>query len=209
MHVTDEILRATGGPDIPQGLLAWYKAGGAVANSLDEAEREFLFAKVRGSFGAEGLTDPNFSNTVYWTEGPGWLVGANKATIDGSNTATSRLSNQNGGPWNGTFLVRLGMTAYTTGEFQFGIGALRYGLWAQNKPGMSQAILTITGISGSPLIEASIGAIAELYEFSMRPITAFITTQWQTNDMWFAYLRSLGYTGAFNDMWLQYWAAQP
>ena len=45
MHINDCILAATGGPTVNDGLLAWYKAGGATSDSINDAEREFLLAQ--------------------------------------------------------------------------------------------------------------------------------------------------------------------
>jgi hypothetical protein len=208
MHVTDEILRATGGPTVPEGLLAWYKAGGATSDDLDDAERQFLLEMVRGTIGAEMLGDPNFTSGASWNEGDGWLVFSNKAVIDGSNAAKSPISTSSA-PFAGLVLVSVTCITYFAGDFEIGIGAIRPGMWVTNKPGTTRQILDLSGITGAPLIEASIGAMAEFSEFSIKPIAGALTRNWQTNDMWDAYLKSLGYTGAFNDMWLAYWSAQP
>jgi hypothetical protein len=41
----DEILRATGGPTINDGLFAWYGAEGGVGSSLQDRERSLLTSK--------------------------------------------------------------------------------------------------------------------------------------------------------------------
>lgn len=41
-QINDAILSATGGPTVNDGLLAFYKLGGATSNDLQDAEREFL-----------------------------------------------------------------------------------------------------------------------------------------------------------------------
>lgn len=207
-HVSDEILRASGGPTIPQGLLESYQLGGAISDDLDDAERQFLLEMVRGTIGAEMLSDPNFSSSAGWNEGDGWLIFSNKAVIDGTNAAKSVISTSSA-PFTGLCLVSVTCITYTTGDFEIGIGAIRTGMWVTNKPGTTRQILDLSGITGAPLIEASPGAMAEFSEFSIKPIDGAITRNWQTNDMWFAYLRSLGYTGALPDMWLAFWAAQP
>lgn len=40
--INDEILRATGGPTINEGLLTWYQTNGALSDDLQDAELEFL-----------------------------------------------------------------------------------------------------------------------------------------------------------------------
>lgn len=42
MTLDDAILATTGGPTVPDGLLAYYQANGATSNSLQDAEREWL-----------------------------------------------------------------------------------------------------------------------------------------------------------------------
>lgn len=45
-QLNDCILSATGGPTVNDGLLAYYKLNGATSNTLLDAEREFLLARV-------------------------------------------------------------------------------------------------------------------------------------------------------------------
>lgn len=40
--LNDEILRATGGPTVTEGLLAYFQAGGATATNLMDAEHQWL-----------------------------------------------------------------------------------------------------------------------------------------------------------------------
>ena len=44
-QINDAILEATGGPSIDDGLLTHYQAGGATANTIEDAESEFLIAQ--------------------------------------------------------------------------------------------------------------------------------------------------------------------
>ena len=52
--VNDEILRATGGPTVPDGLRAWYLSHGASSGTLQDMERQFLLALYVG--GTEEMT---------------------------------------------------------------------------------------------------------------------------------------------------------
>ena len=40
--LNDEILRATGGPTVNDGLRAWFLARGATSGTLEDLERQFL-----------------------------------------------------------------------------------------------------------------------------------------------------------------------
>lgn len=40
--LNDEILRATGGPTVSDGLRAWFIAGGATSGALEDLERQWL-----------------------------------------------------------------------------------------------------------------------------------------------------------------------
>ena len=83
--LNDEILRATGGPTVNDGLLAFFKAGGAAANStLPDAERQWLCAQqgLQPSVAATnqdlwrrllGLTDAQSLNDgllIFWSGNP-------------------------------------------------------------------------------------------------------------------------------------------
>ena len=43
--LADEILRATGGPTVNDGLFAWYGAQGGVGSALADRERSLLLSK--------------------------------------------------------------------------------------------------------------------------------------------------------------------
>jgi hypothetical protein len=77
--LNDEILRATGGPTVNDGLLAYYQTNGATSDDLQDAEREFLIAA--GALGAgsnqdlwldllPGATSLQDRQLVYWTAQP-------------------------------------------------------------------------------------------------------------------------------------------
>lgn len=83
-QINDAIRAATGNTTVNDGLLAFYKANGAVSNDLQDAEREFLIAVkpliVKGSlqdmwyeyFTVDKLYTGALDDMrlVYWTTGP-------------------------------------------------------------------------------------------------------------------------------------------
>lgn len=72
MHTNDCIQAVTGNVHIQTGLLAYYKANGAVSDDLQDAEREFLIA--------QGAT-PGQHNQDMWVEYLTSIVGS-PATTD-------------------------------------------------------------------------------------------------------------------------------
>lgn len=79
-QLNDCILSATGGPTVNEGLLAWYQAGGATSNALNDAAYEFLVAQGvtpghindmwRAYLLTLGIPDGSLSDmlNVYWCQ---------------------------------------------------------------------------------------------------------------------------------------------
>ena len=82
-QINDAILLATGGPSIDEGLLSHYQAGGATANTVEDAESEFLIAQgatpggvsgmwrellIAGGFDSDGLATDDM-RILFWNAG--------------------------------------------------------------------------------------------------------------------------------------------
>jgi hypothetical protein len=207
-HVSDEILRASGGPTIPQGLLESYKLGGAISDDLDDAEREFLIEASGLALLDELIADPEFGQPLEWTAGTGWVVEDGRAICNGLQPTPSLISTAFPIDFDGINRVEIVSQIALNGDFFFVLGTVRLQLF-NTDAGTHRRFVDLTGQSGSPSIEAAGGATSRFESFSIRPLAGAAASNYQTNDMWFAYLRSLGYTGALPDMWLAFWAAQP
>lgn len=207
-QIMDEILRATGGPTVPEGLLAWYKAGGAVSDDLDDAEREFLIEQGGLALLPEQMADPEFSQPLEWTAGTGWVVEDGRAICNGLQPTPSLIAAAVPQAFDGINRVEIISQIALDGDFFFVLGTIRLQLF-NTDAGSHRRFVDLTGQSGSPSIEAAAGAASRFESFSIRQLASATTSNYQTNDMWDAYLRSLGYTGALPDMWLAYWSAQP
>lgn len=213
MTLDDAILAATGGPTVTDGLLAYYKAGGATSNDLDDAERQWLLANGAGfSVGPELVTDPSFTSTANWNEGIGWSVLAGSATIDGTNTSKSSVASTTSASLAGgtTYRIDVGISGYVQGEVQPGLGAFRapFGFIGN---GIHTDFYTPEGagnITGAPLLDATPGAIMRIDFFSIFEVLSG-NTKMHIDDLWYYKLRVVeGLTGTLNDMKLAFWLPQ-
>lgn len=211
MHLNDAILAKTGGPTVQQGMLAYYLANGATSLQLNDAEREYLLANGAGfTEGAELVTDPGFSNTVYWNEGAGWSLLAGMAvivpqaskTVISSTTGITLVSGKR-------YIFEGTITNAVSGSIEVGVGAARLGV-SWDAPGVNWETKTnISGsnLTGAPLLEADIGTQMEITNFSIREQISGNIEQ-HINDLWEYYLRVVkGYTGSLDDMKLKFWSA--
>ena len=208
-QINDAIRAALGPGELNELLLAFYKANGATSNDLQDAELQFLIAKAGFIIGAEQIVDGTFTNTVFWNEGVGWTVNNPGARIDGTNGSKSFIASTNSfAPAGLDYLIEVAIGGYISGELQLGLGALR-GSFIPKSNGNHQFIANLGGVVGSPLLEASIGAMMSVERLSVRSVTGG-TELSKIQDMWEYYLRVVkGFSGALDDMRYTYWTAGP
>ena len=65
--ITDEILRATGGPTVQDGLRAFYLANGATGGAIEDLERQYLLDAIVGTPAARSTNQDLWR--VFFAEG--------------------------------------------------------------------------------------------------------------------------------------------
>jgi len=190
-------------------LLRYYRANGATSLDLDDAEREFLFARGIGAqYNTEENSDPFFSNTVNWNENGGWAVAAGEAV------ATNLLAGNYITPTSNftatdTYLLEMKIESISGGGVWFAANAVQISP-KYTTPGTHRIEVAVTA-GQTPGIIGDVGVNAVLTKFSRRQNIAVHGLYGnQINDLWEFYLRtSKGYSGALDDMKYLYWTTGP
>lgn len=193
MALNDEILRATGGPTINDGLRSWF--GALPGGNLNDAERLWLLNAIIAVNFAAGAPDI----AVGWTN-------------NGNGTYTSQPGVGNTLEWVGVLpeigepyscnIVVTGMVAAGIVDLSLSgaVGTIR------SANGDYTQILVPTGtdiiVNKDVLFDGTVAI-----DVSFQSFAAFDSGT--INDLWMQYLGLLGYSGALNDRLLAYWAAQP
>ena len=218
MHINDAINAAiadvAGDQNaLPEKLLRYYLANGAVSLDRDDAEYEFLVAQGAIAVpGIELVSDPYFQAPADWTPGLGWSVSGGAAHVDGTQISASALVNINTIPGAGSGESILQIRSITPGSAGGGV-VVGSGVTAftpvYDTPGLHRDYAISFGV-GDIRIVASPGTIASLRQVSLRGSGTGSTRLKQINDGWEAYLRLIkGYSGTLDDMLYQYWTVGP
>ncbi len=194
----DEIRRATGGPHIQDGLSTWFSR--TATESLQDAERRWLKAIL-------GITAVDFTTYVDqaaavadgWVLGTGWTFDAVNDEFDKAAGTAADLSRVMGDVSDTNYDVTVVIANVTAGSVTISLGN-----------GVSSAITTDGTYTFELASDASGFVLAADAAFAGSISSVDIAASSSTNqDLWYAYLRSLTYTGSLPDMMLTYWKAQP
>lgn len=199
--------------DLADKLLRFYQANGAVSLDLQDAEYQFLVARGAAPvLGVERVQNGTFTSGASWTPGTGWTISGNAARIDGSQVTFSMLQNTGVFAGSGQELIQIDIqsivpTAGLGVEVDDGATAFTP---VYTTPGRMRMIGVIAGPPGPIAIKAAPGVKAVITALSVQDITALNSGTNKLQDMWEWYLRTVkGYTGALDDMRLQYWTTGP
>lgn len=195
---------------LPDKLLRYYLANGAVSLDRDVAEYEFLVARGAALvLGAEEVVDPTFTASTAWTEDVGWVAGTNKTTVNGTQVGIAYNTNS-AAITAGQKVMELYLDSIRNGVISVEVAAAPVGgaFNTYSTPGIHRRLFT--AVAGAARLAASIDAVGQVSRLSIRPVTTLGSGKNQMNDMWEYYLRvTKAYTGALDDMLLTYWTTGP
>ena len=194
----DEIKRATGGATVNEGLSSWFTR--TASETLQDAERRWLKAIL-------GITAVDFTTYIDqaaavadgWVLGTGWTFDAVNDEFDKAAGTASTLSRVMGDASGAKYDVTVVIANVTAGSVTVSLGN-----------GVSTSIIANGTYTFELASDASGFVLAADAAFAGSITSVSIAASSSTNqDLWYAYLRSLTYTGSLNDMMLTYWKAQP
>jgi len=194
--LNDEIKRATGGATVNEGLSSWFSRTNA--ENLGDAERRWLRTFFE--------TEAEFVDCTLGTPGVGWTANdADTATYIAGGGSIEKLTGIASGMTSGKIhSAALTISSYAgSGDIGFdAVGGIDDSLRAS-----ADGVVSGTFISDGAAINlfgrSTNSAVLDLVSVKSLDAPGSI------NDLWYGYLRALGYTGSLNDMKLSYWSDQP
>jgi hypothetical protein len=201
--LNDEILRATGGPTINDGLSTYFAR--TPAESLQDAESRWLIgqgAALKPYWGPNFIDGGDFSNPDDWNPNDGWSVEGGKAISVGGVAAS--ISQGHTIKTGVNYQLQFTVESIDSGTVRQRLGATAQGL-DRTTPGTYKETI-VGGTNDIAQLQTLSDTVCVCDNFSVQEE---LFTYGSLSDMWFTYLRGLGHTGALNDMLTQYWTSIP